>query len=368
MAVELHKTLSDMLDNYVLAWEERNSRKGERMICEKHPEWTPLTPEELSRIDRRDRWGYTVFKNMAPAGCDVSLFAAEALSMCRIVPMLNPQNHRRTSLGFDCIFADKNYHDTFMPELRFPKTVIRRVAGVFYDDAFAPISPERALELLERHDAAVFKQTVETGHGTGIRRMTRGEYDGAFRTFADDYIVQELVRQHPCLARYNESSVNVIRITTLFWRGDVYILGGILRVGAPGAFCDHLNNENGQNYLTIPLAEDGTIIPRPVDIVDYRVYSDCRGIPIEGAIPGYGRMKELVRQAHYRYPYFGLIGWDVTVGEDGEPVFIEFNTKYPGLTGSQCALGPIFGQKSVRGVPLIQELRQAVAESAGGKK
>ena len=189
--------------------------------------------------------------------------------------------------------------------------------------------------------------------------MENRQFSEVFTDYANDYIVQKLVRQHPVFAYFNPSSVNVVRVTSLFWRGDVYILGGILRVGAPGAFCDH-ENKGGDNYLSIPLAEDGTILPRPVDVESYCVFGDCRGLPVQGRIPAYDRIKELILRAHERYPQYGLIGWDVTVNEDGAPVFMEFNTKYPGLTGTQCALGPVLAQKSARGVPLFDEMREAL--------
>lgn len=358
MAFELNAALYRLVDKYVTAKRIGMLRRDDRKVCKAHPEWTPLTSNEYRSIDSGDRWGYTIYKNMSPEGSELRYFIPEIPYRMKILPALNFLNHTNNGVSTDCLFSDKNYHDTFMRGIRFPKTVIRRIGGVFYDEEFNRLTSEQAEALLQRYDVLVFKQTVETGHGTGIRRIEREEYGGVYMTYADDYIVQELVRQHPSLSYFNPSSVNVLRITSLFWRGDVYILGSILRVGAPGAFCDH-ENRGGDNYLSIPVADDGTILPRPVDVESYRVFTDCRGIPVRGVVPGFEKMKELIIREHERYPHFGLIGWDVTADENGDPVFMEFNTKYPGLTGTQCALGPVLAQKSVRGVPLFDELREA---------
>lgn len=354
MGFDLSSALYTALDRYVSHWWEKRELGVHRAICRAHPEWQPLTEEELDRIDRRDRWSYMYYKNMSGAE-PLSYFVSDAVYKTRILTKVNACNHRPNSTCIDTDFSDKNYHDLFMPELRFPETVIRRVHGQFYDPQRRHITPEEALRLLNEHERLVFKQTVETGHGEGVRLVEREEFPEVFLRHSRDYIVQKLLRQHETLAYFNPSSVNIVRITSLCWHGEVYILGGILRAGAPGAFCDH-ENKDGKTYLVMPLAEDGTVLGPACDVDGGNVFDDCHGIPIRGVIPRFSEMKELIRRAHIRYPKFGLIAWDVTVDENGEIVFMEFNTKYPGIMGTQCALGPVLARKSRDGVPLLDEL------------
>ena len=357
MGFELHKVVHDWVDRYELRWDTANLRRTDRDICRAHPEWIMLTDEELARVDARDRWGYTIMKNVAPEGFPLEYYVTKPYYLLRLLPTLNPQNHTSAGGPAVSLFEDKNYHEVFMPELRFPQAVIRRINGVFYGAGYEIISREEAEKRVGAHESLVFKKTVNTAHGEGVRKVAQEEYHKALDDAGSDYIVQELVRQHAVLARFNPSSVNILRLTTLFWRGDVYLLGGVLRVGAPGAFCDH-ENKGGYNFLTIPLADDGTILPRPVDMDDYRAYHDCRGIPVTGTVPDYEGIKTLALRAHSRYPHFRLIGWDIAVDEAGGPVFMEFNTRYPGMNGTQLALGAVFAQKSVRGVPLLDEIHE----------
>lgn len=361
MAIQLTDLAVRAANGLLRAARCRTIRKEDKKICRAHPDWTPLTAEELSRIDARDKYGYTIYKNMTGETENLPCFIADAPYRTVILPLLDPENHTPSSIT-DVIFSDKNYHDLFMPGVTFPHTVLRRVKNQFFDENFQPISGEEALRILAPYDQLVFKQTIDTGHGTGVRRIQKDEYASVLTSYAEDYLVQELVRQHDVLAYFNPSSVNVIRITSVCWKGTVYILGGILRVGAPGSFCDH-ESRDGKSYLTIPLADDGTILPKVCDIDNYRILETAHGVPVRGQIPRYEDMKELVRREHIRYPWYALIGWDFTVDHDGNIICMEFNTKYPGLNGTQCALGPVFAQKTPDGRTLFDELM-----SAAGKK
>ncbi len=358
MAFELSTFAYHAVDQYRLAYHNRDLLRWEKKVCRAHPEWAPLTAAELAEIRPRDRWGCKLFKNMAGTTENTRCFITEAPFRTLILPMLNPLNHRSNSDGFGTLFSDKNYSELFMPGMTFPKTLLYRIHGEYYDAKRRHIPAAAALDQLRGHDRLVFKHSTDTGHGTGVVPVQAEDF-AAQLDYSQNYLVQELIRQHESLAYFNPSSVNAIRINTLFWRGHVYVLGGILRIGAPGAFCDH--ESIGKNaYLSIALAEDGTILPHAVDVDNYYAYDTCRGIPIQGRIPAYEEMKRSAAAAHENYPGYGLIAWDFTVGEDGRPICVEFNTVYPGPVGTQCALGPVFAQKSVEGVPLFDELMAAV--------
>ncbi len=67
-------------------------------------------------------------------------------------------------------------------------------------------------------------------------------------------------------------------------------------------------------------------------------------------IPSYHEAVETVKRLHLQLPFFNLIGWDVAIDENGDPVVIEWNAK-PGL--SQSAYGPGFGEYTER---ILKEL------------
>lgn len=354
MSFQISSFAYNAVDRYLLAYHNRHLKNWEKKVCRAHPDWVPLTTEELASIRPQDRWGCMLFKNMSGDTENTRYFVTEAPFRTIMLPKLNPQNHHPNSDGFSTLFSDKGYQELFMPDLTFPTTLLYRICGEFYDREHRRIPRSQALDQLRGHDRLVFKHSVDTGHGTGVVPCSADDF-AAQLDYSQDYLVQEVLRQHEMLAYFNPTSVNAIRVNSLFWRGHVYILGSILRVGAPGAFCDH-ESRSGSAYLSIPLAEDGTILPRAVDVDNYYTFDDCRGKPIVGRIPGYEALKKSVIAAHENYPGFGLIGWDFTIDEVGNAICLEFNTVYPGPVGSQCALGAIFAQKSADGIPLYDEI------------
>lgn len=164
------------------------------------------------------------------------------------------------------------------------------------------------------------------------------------------------MRQHEFFSKFNPSSVNVLRITSLFWKSEIYILGAILRVGAPGEFCDHTTSPENNHPRIIALDDEGRLTGKVIDPDLANVYDGCYGVAPCGQVPKYSRMKELVRREHMRFPHHRIIGWDITLDENANIVCIEYNCEWPGVIQSQYVLGPIFMQKSSRGVPLLHEI------------
>jgi D-alanine-D-alanine ligase-like ATP-grasp enzyme len=58
-------------------------------------------------------------------------------------------------------------------------------------------------------------------------------------------------------------------------------------------------------------------------------------------VPSYDRVVATIEKIHGRMPYFGIVGWDIAVDKDGDPVLIEFNLR-PGQNQIGCK-APTFG-------------------------
>ena len=58
-------------------------------------------------------------------------------------------------------------------------------------------------------------------------------------------------------------------------------------------------------------------------------------------IPSFDMVLAFVKDLHTRLPYFKLIGWDISVDINGQPVMIEWNRS---AELSQVAHGPAFGE------------------------
>jgi len=329
--------------------------KRRKTYNQRKKDMEPLTKTELRSINRIDIPDYTLFKYMGGAD-NLSYYVPIARYITKILPVLNPENHSPSGASKDNMFSDKNYAQLYMSGFNFPNTPFRRINGQFYDSAMHRISREDVLKLASNYDELVFKQSVGSSHGKGVRLIQAEGFENAIDSYGKDYLAQERIFQHENLAYFNESSVNIVRITSLFWNGTVYLLSGILRIGAPGSFCDHTPH-GGIHNLDIALNDDGTFHNTAFDPDHCLIYDNVYGKEIRGFIPNYETMKKLVVQEHSKYPYYGIIGWDLTVDRNGDIICVEYNSKFPGIFASQYACGPIFAQKSKDGRPLLDEIR-----------
>lgn len=166
-------------------------------------------------------------------------FISDAYYQLRVLPRLHKMDYvlNKERPGGN-LFLDKNYFDLFLQHLKTPPTVLRNVEGTFLDANYAPVA--NAAALLAPYEELVFKKSLASEHGAGVRLVRQADYQQVMQEYGENYIVQARLRQAPALARWNASSVNHVRMTSLYWQGTVYILGSILQVGAPGMFCDHV--------------------------------------------------------------------------------------------------------------------------------
>ena len=58
-------------------------------------------------------------------------------------------------------------------------------------------------------------------------------------------------------------------------------------------------------------------------------------------VPGYAKAIDFCKHLHSKIYYCDFIGWDIAIGEDGEPMFIEMNLA-PSCESVQQGCGPIF--------------------------
>ena len=318
----------------------------EKKKCMLHADWRPLAREELKKINRKEKYGYMIYKNVQYFSPD---FVTDAYYRTEILPVLNKYDYSIFGRRICTDFSDKNYFEILMPELNFPKAVLRQINGILYDSAYNIVSMENVIQKLRQYDSLVLKNSIDTGHGKGVKKVSSEELISILTSggYKKDFIVQELIQQHETLAYYNDSSVNTVRVTTLFWSGEVFILEATLRIGAPGSFCDHLSN-GGVSPLVIPLEKNG-VLRKEAYTRDFYRLENVFGKEIIGEVPCYKEMADLAVETHKRFAHHGIIGWDFTVDKDKNIVCIEYNTFCPGIVFHQCALGPIFNIQNQQG-------------------
>lgn len=239
-------------------------------------------------------------------------------------------------------YEDKCMYHVHFPNLKKPETVIKRVNGIFYDENLNLLSKELVLKLCMKENNLIFKPSIGSGKGKKIQVYRKNEitYENILQTInslGDNFIVQKIVKQHEVLEQLHKDSLNTIRVLSFFFKRKVYILSSILRVGVGNSRIDNVS----AGGLQCEIRENGELAEYAYG-VDRKKYK-CHP---EGAVfgniqlPGYQAVLNLVRKEHTKLPYFQIIGWDFAIGEDEEPIFIEFNV-CPWQNQMTC--GPTFG-------------------------
>lgn len=152
------------------------------------------------------------------------------------------------------------------------------------------------------------------------------------------YLVEELIIQHPDIAKIYPLSVNTLRLVTIKNRDTVHVVFSSMRIGN-GLRVDNLNS--GGMAVIVDM-ETGKISTPGADKAGNAYYRHpASGVELIGTeIPLYREALALVKSAAQHLPELGYIAWDVAITPE-RPIIIEAN-HFPGhdIYQFQVHLGP----------------------------
>ncbi|MFA5295603.1 MAG: sugar-transfer associated ATP-grasp domain-containing protein [Methanoregulaceae archaeon] len=153
-------------------------------------------------------------------------------------------------------------------------------------------------------------------------------------------IVQELIQQDRRMAAFSSSSVNTIRVLTMYTKDDsVIILAASMLCGVGDSIVS--NWSRGGIGLGVD-PETGRLMKYAYDKKAIR-YSEhpTSKIRFEGyQVPQWDRIIELAITIQKAFPCYRMLGTDFAVRENGEPVVIEVNND-PDIFGQEQSCGPL---------------------------
>ena len=264
----------------------------------------------------------------------------------KIIPHFN-------TLLFAQALQDKGQHNILVPGVKRPATVVKNVAGVFYDDNSQLLTEAEAIDCCLRANRFLVKPSVGSGKGNNIRfyngsDLTAEQVRKLFSDYGNrNFIVQEKMNQHPDMAAIYAHSLNTIRIVTFLYRNEVHILSMIVRIGSGGSEIDNVS----QGGYACKVNPDGRLDPLAVNRKGEWVDTHPDGaVFAQVTIPCFDKLMHTVKEAASKIAHFKLLGWDFAIDEEGDPVFIEYNV-IPGQ--NQKTWGPTFG-------PMTQDVLREV--------
>jgi hypothetical protein len=243
-------------------------------------------------------------------------------------------------------YTDKNMLDVMLPNATHPHMFLKNINGYYYFEG-KPVTKDEAVRLCANLGRVLVKPSLDSrGSGVKIVNLQNGsdiisgeKLANMFDKYDRDFLIEEVICQHDDMAALNPTSLNTIRVLSYRNGMDVHIIYTVIRIGRKGKTID---NESAGG-ISARINPDGKLAKfaygAPGD--DNIEFTDS-GVKLDGyEIPSFQKMIEFVKEQHLYMPWFDLIGWDIAINKEGNPVVIEFNIT-PDL--SQSANGPAFGE------------------------
>lgn len=250
-----------------------------------------------------------------------------------------------SNLRESLILDDKNMYDLYFPEIKRPKTIVRKIGDVYLAHDYSKISKEEAITLCTNQKIIIIKVSKgsDGGHGISFWNLDNGRED--LTKLLDKWsnlIVQEIVNQHHDISIIHKESLNTIRIMSLYFNNKVHIISSVLRMGVDGARLDNAHSGG----IVAGILDDGRLREHAYNIRGKRFDKHPQGISFNSiVVPSIKKCHEIVKSQSLRFIGVSkLISWDFAIDELANPVLIEVNLSYGGVDVHQMSNGPVFGE------------------------
>ena len=187
---------------------------------------------------------------------------------------------------------------------------------------------EEELGVFLKDLSSVLYKPLEGSSGVGIQKFERKDW-ADLSAFLNKIramgpgLLEELLQQHPDMARLCPTSVNTVRIATLLGDKQEGIVYAFLRIGNgkvmdnvdQGGMAARVDLETGK-LLTVAADKAGNVFD----------HHPITGTPIIGfTIPYFDKAKQMCLEAMHKVPQVRFVAWDVAITPEG-PRFIEGNS------------------------------------------
>lgn len=247
---------------------------------------------------------------------------------------------------------DKNLTGTLFKNAKQPVAVVKNINGFYFIDN-TPSTLEQVITKCNEYSELIIKPTVETGGGKNIMKfsMRNQDVESLLRKYKKDFIIQEVVRQNKDLDKLNPSSLNTLRIITYLSKKGPVVTCAVLRVGGEGSLTDNMHTGG----MSCGIKKNGKLKKHAYNRRVNHIQHSVTGTPFKGfKVPNFIGAKEFVKNLHLQVPYFKIIGWDIAIDVNNEPILIEFNAMGQGVD-FQAVNGPLLGKYTDEVLQLASE-------------
>jgi hypothetical protein len=300
----------------------------------------PLTSSEKKEIRRI--WGnidLTYHKMLKSIRGFDPLYCSNQYYGGKILPILNPR------LGCKAL-ENKSLFDNYRHEILFPKTIVKNVRGIFFKEGEV-VTLDRAVEICSQEPEFIIKPSIGSYGGKNVLKISSGNIEKIrtlFKKYKQNFIVQKVVKQSANTAKFNPSSLNTFRITTLFLNGKCTILVRVFKFGASGTTID--NASDGGYFIGINKTS-GELFEFAFNKKVEKIAKINNCVFAQTQMSNFYKVENFAIEKHTKlFPNVGIIGWDLALDEEENVVCVEWNFGFPGCFSWQFCCGPFFGDRT----------------------
>lgn len=156
----------------------------------------------------------------------------------------------------------------------------------------------------------------------------------------ENAIVQEVIKQDTRLSVFSSSSVNTVRVVTMYTKKEsIIIVSALMRCGVGESYVD--NHSAGGVAVGID-CKTGKLMKYAGDGKRNRYAAHpTSGVVFEGfVVPEWERICDAAVVIQRAFPYYCLLGMDIALDQSCEPVLLEVNA-HPDLVFMEQTSGPL---------------------------
>ena len=251
-------------------------------------------------------------------------------------------------------YGDKNLYAIVIDPPRSVEAVLRNINSQYFDTNHVSIDYEKACDILSNVDRDLIIKPSQTNNGTEIRKLSIIDKQiylndkivslkDLEEIYEENFIIQKALEQHPNMAAPHPNSINTLRMVTFRWKNEVRYLLTFVRFGSNNDIKDNGGDGNSPRlgvtdtgeFYQVGISQNGEkFTHHPTTGF---CFADLK------PIPNFDEYKQFVIDCHKKILHLNIASWDIVVGVDGKPIFLEVN--FAGLTSfyQLVTQRPIFG-------------------------
>lgn len=225
----------------------------------------------------------------------------------------------------------------------YQKTYMYQVLGKFTkrEQLILPTDDYQAFEdFFQRHRTVLYKPSLYCGEGIELWSADVSDIIELYeKSLGKPAVLDELVTQHPDLARLNPDSLNTLKIFTLMAGDECHFVAAEFRMGRFGSFIDNL--EKGGIAANVDI-KTGKFIGSAYDneMKQYTEHPDT-GVRLTGyTLPNWDEVLRFTEECARACP-LSYVEWDIAIREN-DCVLIEANANAMVIS---IQLGPLHFRK-----------------------